>query len=66
MRFPDGRCVSVVLTCERRFTVYPRPKSSRRELPDFKVKSVLRGTEYESTYNAFLVFLSFSRLLDLS
>ena len=31
-----------------RFTVYPR---ARRETMDFKVKSVLRGTEHEGTEN---------------
>lgn len=30
-----------------RFTVYPKPKPNRREIADFKVKSVLKGTEYE-------------------
>jgi len=27
--------------------VYPRPRSARRDQPAFKVKSVLKGTEYE-------------------
>jgi eukaryotic translation initiation factor 2-alpha kinase 4 len=30
-----------------RFTVYPRPRSGRRDQPAFKVKSVLKGTEYD-------------------
>lgn len=30
-----------------RFAVYPRPRSARRDLPAFKVKSVLKGTEYD-------------------
>ena len=30
-----------------RFTVYPKLKAMKREVTDFKVKSVLRGTEYE-------------------
>jgi hypothetical protein len=30
-----------------RFTVYPRPRTARREQPAFKVKSILKGTEYE-------------------
>jgi translation initiation factor 2-alpha kinase 4 len=30
-----------------RFTVYPRPRTARRDQPAFKVKSILKGTEYE-------------------
>jgi len=29
------------------FTVYLRPRTARREQPAFKVKSILKGTEYE-------------------
>jgi hypothetical protein len=32
-----------------RFTVYPRPRSVRRDQPAYKVKSVLKGTEYDGT-----------------
>lgn len=32
-----------------RFTVYPRPRAGRRDQPAFKVKSILKGTEYECT-----------------
>lgn len=32
-----------------RFTVYPRPRFARRDQAAFKVKSILKGTEYEST-----------------
>lgn len=30
-----------------RFTVYPRPRGARRDQPAFKVKSILKGNEYE-------------------
>lgn len=30
-----------------RFTVYPRPRTARQNQPAFKVKSILKGTEYE-------------------
>ena len=33
-----------------RFTVYPRPRAGRRDQPAFKVKSILKGTEYECTF----------------
>ena len=39
--------VDVILTAHR-FTVYPR---ARREMMDFKVKSVLRGTEHDGIFN---------------
>ncbi|KAF5357565.1 hypothetical protein D9757_013020 [Collybiopsis confluens] len=29
------------------FTLYPRPRAGRRDMAAFKVKSILRGTEYE-------------------
>ncbi|EGN94241.1 hypothetical protein SERLA73DRAFT_126224 [Serpula lacrymans var. lacrymans S7.3] len=29
------------------FAVYPRPRTARRDHPAFKVKSILKGTEYE-------------------
>jgi len=29
------------------FTVYPRPRAGRRDMTAFKVKSILKGTEYE-------------------
>ncbi|KAL0961127.1 hypothetical protein HGRIS_006101 [Hohenbuehelia grisea] len=31
------------------FTVYPRPRSARRDQPAYKVKSLLKGTEYDLT-----------------
>ncbi|KAF9267032.1 hypothetical protein L218DRAFT_920740 [Marasmius fiardii PR-910] len=40
----------VTETCLREgvlFSVYPRPRSTRRDLPAFRVKSILRGTEYD-------------------
>ncbi|TDL16229.1 Serine/threonine-protein kinase [Rickenella mellea] len=46
----DADLESVAELCGREgilFTVYPRPRGTRRELSAFKVKSVLRGTEYE-------------------
>ena len=30
-----------------RFVVYPRPRNARRDQAAFKVKSILKGTEYE-------------------
>lgn len=30
-----------------RFVVYPRPRTARRDQAAFKVKSILKGTEYE-------------------
>ncbi|KAH7905298.1 kinase-like domain-containing protein [Hygrophoropsis aurantiaca] len=29
------------------FAVYPRPRTARRDQPAFKIKSILKGTEYE-------------------
>jgi translation initiation factor 2-alpha kinase 4 len=42
MRFPSVKMIRL-----RRFTLYPRPRTARRDQPAFKIKSVLRGTEYE-------------------
>lgn len=39
--------IRFMMLIDYRFTVYPRPRTARREMSDFKVKSVLRGTEYE-------------------
>jgi translation initiation factor 2-alpha kinase 4 len=36
-----------VLTSVIRFAIYPRPRTARREQAAFKVKSILKGTEYE-------------------
>jgi translation initiation factor 2-alpha kinase 4 len=30
-----------------RFIVYPRPRATRRDQAAFKIKSVLKGTEYD-------------------
>ncbi|CCM05314.1 uncharacterized protein FIBRA_07528 [Fibroporia radiculosa] len=41
---------TIVDVCHREgilFIVYPRPRSARRDLPAFKVKSVIRGTDYD-------------------
>ncbi len=48
---PDGEHENYADVCAREgilFTVYPRPRTgSRREQAAFKVKSILKGTEYE-------------------
>ncbi|KDQ55382.1 hypothetical protein JAAARDRAFT_37399 [Jaapia argillacea MUCL 33604] len=47
---PDNDHESHTDLCAREgilFTVYPRPRSVRRDQPAFKIKSVLKGTEYE-------------------
>lgn len=47
---PDMETEDYVDVCSREgilFTVYPRPRSTRREQAAFKVKSILKGTEYE-------------------
>lgn len=31
----------------RRFSVCPRPRSARRDQPAFRIKSILKGTEYD-------------------
>ena len=36
-------------TKNNRFTILPKVKSGQMEPTEFKVKSVLKGTEYEST-----------------
>lgn len=46
-------CVSTPfsLTCRynvRRFSVCPRARAARRDQPAFRIKSVLKGTEYDS------------------
>ncbi|THH28609.1 hypothetical protein EUX98_g5583 [Antrodiella citrinella] len=39
------------------FIVYPRPRTARRDQPAFKVKSVLKGTEYEVSRQELVPFL---------
>lgn len=46
-----------MLTSGTRFAIYPRPRTARREQAAFKVKSILKGTEYES-----MIFLNSSHL----
>jgi hypothetical protein len=36
-----------MLTSGIRFAIYPRPRTARREQAAFKVKSILKGTEYD-------------------
>jgi eukaryotic translation initiation factor 2-alpha kinase 4 len=31
----------------RSFSVYPRTRSARRDQPAFRIKSILKGTEYD-------------------
>lgn len=51
---PDGEHENYADLCVREgilFTVYPRPRiGSRREQAAFKVKSILKGTEYEREF----------------
>jgi translation initiation factor 2-alpha kinase 4 len=44
-----------------RFTVCPQPRTSRRDQHVFKIKSVLKGTEYERTHSSIIIasYLSF-------
>ncbi|EKM74744.1 hypothetical protein AGABI1DRAFT_109872 [Agaricus bisporus var. burnettii JB137-S8] len=47
---PNGEHESHMDLCAREgilFAVYPRPRNARRDQAAFKVKSVLKGTEYE-------------------
>ncbi|KAF8883813.1 hypothetical protein BD779DRAFT_1674349 [Infundibulicybe gibba] len=47
---PDAEHENHVDLCAREgilFTVYPRPRTNRRDHAAFKVKSILKGTEYE-------------------
>ncbi|PFH46932.1 hypothetical protein AMATHDRAFT_7250 [Amanita thiersii Skay4041] len=47
---PDAENENIADVCAREgilFTVYPRPRTGRREQSAFKVKSILKGTEYE-------------------
>ncbi|KAK7057453.1 kinase-like domain-containing protein [Favolaschia claudopus] len=49
---PDAEHESYVDICSREgvlFSVYPRPRVGRRDQLAFKVKSILKGTEYELT-----------------
>ncbi|KAJ7760657.1 kinase-like domain-containing protein [Mycena maculata] len=49
---PDAEHESYVDICSREgvlFSVYPRPRTGRRDQLAFKVKSILKGTEYELT-----------------
>ncbi|KAL4251194.1 non-specific serine/threonine protein kinase [Abortiporus biennis] len=51
---------NVVDQCSREgilFIVYPRPRTARKDQPAFKVKSVLRGTEYEVSRQELVPFL---------
>ncbi|KZT06721.1 Serine/threonine-protein kinase [Laetiporus sulphureus 93-53] len=57
---PDIEQESHIDICYREgilFIVYPRPRAIRRDLTAFKVKSVLRGTEYEVTRQELVPFL---------
>ncbi|KAA1478685.1 Serine/threonine-protein kinase [Dentipellis sp. KUC8613] len=47
---PDGEHENHYDLCNREgilFSVYPRPRSARRDQPAFRVKSILKGTEYD-------------------
>ncbi|EKM52933.1 uncharacterized protein PHACADRAFT_259100 [Phanerochaete carnosa HHB-10118-sp] len=51
---------NVVEQCSREgilFIVYPRPRNARRDQPAFKVKSVLKGVEYELSKQELVPFL---------
>lgn len=51
---------NVVDQCSREgilFIVYPRPRNARRDQPAFKVKSVLKGVEYELSRQELVPFL---------
>ncbi|TFK38831.1 hypothetical protein BDQ12DRAFT_605427 [Crucibulum laeve] len=57
---PDSEHESHTDVCAREgilFTVYPRPRVARRDLPAFKVKSILKGTEYDLTRQQLVGFL---------
>jgi hypothetical protein len=46
-----------------RFVVYPRPRATRRDQLAFKIKSVLKGTEYEGEpFRAYVYRASFNVL----
>ena len=49
-----------------RFTVYPRPRAGRRDQPAFKVKSILKGTEYECTSSIFLYLFALTSFRKLN
>ncbi|CAL1710511.1 unnamed protein product [Somion occarium] len=58
--FQNAEHENVVDQCSREgilFVVYPRPRTARRDQPAFKVKSVLRGTEYEVSRQELVPFL---------
>ncbi|KAI0266451.1 kinase-like domain-containing protein [Gloeopeniophorella convolvens] len=47
---PDGEHENHLEICHREgilFSVCPRPRSARRDQPAFKIKSILKGTEYD-------------------
>lgn len=47
---PDGEHENHLDLCNREgilFSVCPRPRSARRDQPAFKIKSILKGTEYD-------------------
>ncbi|THH00815.1 hypothetical protein EW026_g1755 [Hermanssonia centrifuga] len=51
---------NVIEQCSREgilFIIYPRPRTARRDQPAFKVKSVLKGTEYEVSRQELVAFL---------
>ncbi|KAI0077507.1 Serine/threonine-protein kinase [Panus rudis PR-1116 ss-1] len=56
----DTEHENVIDQCAREgilFVVYPRPRTARRDQAAFKVKSVLRGTEYEASRQELVPFL---------
>jgi len=47
---PDGEHENYLELCHREgilFSVYPRPRSVRRDQPAFRIKSILKGAEYD-------------------
>lgn len=47
---PDGEHENYLELCNREgilFSVCPRPRSARRDQPAFRIKSILKGTEYD-------------------
>ncbi|KAJ6576175.1 hypothetical protein DFH09DRAFT_1454036, partial [Mycena vulgaris] len=59
---PDAEHESYVDICIREgvlFSVYPRPRTGRRDQLAFKVKSILKGTEYELTRQELVGWLQY-------
>ncbi|KAJ6607583.1 kinase-like domain-containing protein [Mycena sp. CBHHK59/15] len=57
---PDADHESYVDICAREgvlFSVYPRPRTGRRDQLAFKVKNILKGTEYELTRQELVAWL---------